>query len=144
MQYRMATIEDVPLLARMNRHLVQDERHRNAAITLAELEQRMRGFLAGDYTGVLFEAGGETVAYALFRDEGDTIHLRQFFVRRDRRREGIGREAMRILDRQIWPADKRISVGVLCHNEVGRAFWHAVGFRDYALELELPAANRSR
>lgn len=36
--------------------LIQDEGHRNR-MTVAELEQRMRGWIAGEYRAVIFEAG---------------------------------------------------------------------------------------
>ncbi len=46
---------------------------------------------------------------------------------------------MRILKEEIWPKDKRITVGVLVGNEVARAFYEAVGFKPYSIELEIPA-----
>ena len=144
MRYRFATLDDVPILARMNRQLVEDEKHRNRFKSDAWLEERMRGFLSGGYDAVLFERDGEVVAYALYtrhRDHDDTIYLRQIFVDRARRRQGIGREAMKILTEQIWPKDKRITVGVLVGNQVGQAFYEAVGFKPYSMELEIPASG---
>lgn len=140
LQYRFATPEDVPLLARMNRRLVEDERHRNRFRSDAWLEERMRGFLAGDYRAVLFEIAGGCVAYALYtvhRERSDTTHLRQIFVERDWRRRGVGREAMRLLREEIWEAGRRITVGVLSGNADAIAFYKAVGFRPYALEMEM-------
>ena len=145
MEYRFATLDDVPALARMNRQLVEDERHRNRLKSDAWLEERMRGFLTGGYQAVLFELAGDVVAYALYAahtDRSNTIHLRQIFVDRARRRQGIGREAMRILTEEIWPADKRLTVAVLVGNRVARAFYKAVGFKEYSLELEIPASQR--
>jgi ribosomal protein S18 acetylase RimI-like enzyme len=145
MEYRFATLDDVPALARMNRQLVEDERHRNRFKSDAWLEERMRGFLTGGYQAVLFELAGDVVAYALYAahtDRRNTIHLRQIFVDRARRRQGIGREAMRILAEEIWPADKRLTVAVLVGNRIARAFYKAVGFREYSLELEIPASKR--
>lgn len=141
MRYRIATIDDLSLLTQMNRKLVQDEQHRNRFMTMSELEERMRGFLMGKYRAVIFENGGETLAYALFCDEGDHIYLRQFFVDRNRRKQGIGRKAVEILKEDVWPKDKRITVGILSHNKVGYAFWKAVGFNDYAIELEMLPTN---
>ena len=79
----------------------------------------------------------EMVAHALYRDEKDQVYLRQFFVLPHKRRSGIGRRSMKILRSQIWPKDKRIRVDVLCQNQVGIAFWRAVGFADYCLTLEM-------
>ncbi len=48
MTFRPATNDDCPLLAELNHQLIRDEGHRNR-MTVAELEQRMRGWLAGEY-----------------------------------------------------------------------------------------------
>lgn len=141
MQYRIATIDDLSLLTEMNQKLVQDERHRHRFWSMSKLKERMSGFLTGKYQGVIFEDNGRVVAYALFCDNGDHIYLRQFFVSRERRREGIGRKAVEILREHFWPKDKRITVGVLSHNKVGYSFWKSVGFKDHAIELEIPPQN---
>ncbi len=146
MQYRIATLADVPTLSAMNRQLIEDEGHRNRFKSDAWLEQRMRDFLSGEYEAVLFEPDGEVVAYALYtqhRHHTDSIHLRQIFVARALRRQGIGREVMRILRQEIWPADKRLTVGVLVGNHAARDFYTDMGYREYALELEIPA-NKSQ
>jgi ribosomal protein S18 acetylase RimI-like enzyme len=145
MNHRFATDEDVPLPTGMNRRLVEEEGHRNRFRSDAWLEDRMRGFLAGGYQAVLFERDGRTVAYALYTDQtenADTIYLRQIYVDRSCRRQGVGREAMRILLEEIWPQDKRITVGVLHTNRTAISFYQAVGFQPYSMELELPARAR--
>ena len=140
LRVRPATVADVSLLAELNRQLIQDEGHRNP-MTLPELAERMRGFLAGEYRVHLFELDGEAVAYALWRDDGDAIYLRQFFVDRAHRRAGVGRAAIRLLFDEVFPGNKRVTVDVLIGNDGGRRFWEAVGFRRYALTLErLPDA----
>lgn len=99
LKYRHATPEDGPLLAELNHQLIHDEGHGNP-MTVPELEARMRGWLAtGAYEGVVFEAESGVVAYALYRrrHEGG-IYLRHFFVVRERRRCGVGREAIKIFD----------------------------------------------
>jgi len=85
MTYRRATTDDCPLLAELNHQLIHDEGHRNR-MTVPELEQRMRGWLAGEYVAILFEEGGEVIAYALYREQAEEIYLRQLFVVRQRRR----------------------------------------------------------
>ena len=142
MRYRKATIDDLSLLTKLNKQLVVDERHRHRFWSMSKFEERMREFLAGKYQGIIFEDDGKTVAYALFCDNGDHIYLRQFFVSRDCRRKGIGREAVEVLKKHIWPKDKRITVGVLSHNKAGYAFWKAVGFKDHAIELEMVAEDK--
>jgi ribosomal protein S18 acetylase RimI-like enzyme len=142
MEYRIASMEDVPLLAGMNRQLTEDEGHRNRFHPEAWFEERMRAFLAGSYQAVLFERDERTVAYALYTDQtehADTIYLRQIFVHRECRRQGVGRESVRILRENIWPKEKRITVGVLSGNRAAIDFYRAIGFTPYSLEMELPA-----
>src|SRR5690242_3034785 len=102
MTFRFATLEDCFLLAELNHQLIQDEGHRNR-MTAPELEQRMRDWLSGEYRAVIYEMGGEVVAYALFREQPKEVYLRQLFIVRHRRRQGIGRQAVEILRREIWP-----------------------------------------
>jgi ribosomal protein S18 acetylase RimI-like enzyme len=147
MKHRFAMLKDVPLLARLNRQLVEDEGHRNRLQTDAWLEKRMRVFLTGEYRAVLFELDGKTVAYVLYTDRtehADTIYLRQIFVDRTSRRKGVGREVMRTLLEEIWPADKRVTVGVLQDNKAAIALYKSVGFRPYSIELEFPVRKGVR
>jgi predicted acetyltransferase len=136
MNYRCATPGDSPLLAELNHQLIRDEGHRNP-MTAAQLEVRMRDWLAHDDAAVLFEDAGQVVAYALYRDQPDGIYLRQLFVVRNRRREGIGRGAVDLLRSEIWPKCKRLTVEVLVANEAAVAFWRSVGYKDYCLTLEV-------
>lgn len=136
LSWREATAADVALLAQWNRQLICDEGHRNP-MSEAELALRMQGWRqSGDYRAIVFSTD-EPVGYALFRREGDSIYLRQFFVRRERRRLGLGRAAMGCLRREIWSPDVRLTVDVLVGNEAAVAFWRSVGYRDYALTLEI-------
>ncbi|MDB6110933.1 MAG: GCN5-related N-acetyltransferase [Pedosphaera sp.] len=138
MKFRNARAQDAPLLAQLNQQLIRDEGHANAA-TVSELTERMRQWLATNYSGIIFEDERGVIAYALYQDEPTQVYLRQFFVARDRRRAGLGRQAMTILFTQIWPKDKRLTVSVLFHNEPAVAFWKAVGYREYSMTLEIQA-----
>jgi predicted acetyltransferase len=137
MNFRRATLDDCALLAKLNHQSLRDEGHRNKKMTISELEKRMRGWLASEYAAVIFEIGGEVIAYALYLEQPEEIYLRQLFVARNRRRKGIGREAMEILRKKIWPKKKRLTVDVLIQNEAAVAFWRAVGYKDYCLTLEI-------
>src|SRR5712691_3812954 len=134
MKFRLATLDDCGLLADLNHQLIRDEGHRNP-MTVAQLEQRMRGWLAEEYRAVIYEDEDEVVAYALFREQPDEIYLRQLFVVRDRRRYGIGRRAVEILRSSVWPRHKRLTVEVLVSNKNAVAFWRAMGYADYSLTL---------
>ena len=141
MNFRFANAKDCALLAELNQQLIRDEGHRNK-MTAPELEQRMKDWLASEYTGMIFEMDGQNVAFALYREQPKEIYLRQLFVVRNRRRKGLGREAVNILRSKIWPKNKRLTVEVLVQNETAVAFWRAVGYEDYCLTLEiLPPTN---
>jgi GNAT superfamily N-acetyltransferase len=126
------------MLAEMNLRLIQDEAHRKP-MDVPALENRMQAWLrSGEYEAVLFD-GPPVIAYALFRQDPDSIYLRQFFVERSSRRRGVGRLAFEILTREVWPPKTRITIDVLVNNEAGIAFWRSIGFRNYVLTMELAA-----
>ena len=135
MTFRTASPTDCAQLADLNHQLIRDEGHRNP-MDVMELEERMKGWLLREYQAIIFEEESEIVAYALFREEAKEIYLRQFFVVRARRRQGLGRQAMEILRSKVWPNRKRLTVEVLVGNEAGKAFWRGLGFKDYALTME--------
>jgi ribosomal protein S18 acetylase RimI-like enzyme len=136
MTFRHATLDDCPVLAGLNHQLIRDEGHRNQ-MTVPELEQRMRGWLSDEYRAVIFEDGGDVVAYALYREQPDLVYLRQLFVVRDRRRQGLGRHVVEILRSRVWPKDRRLTVDVLLSNQSGVGFYRSVGYTDYAMSPEI-------
>ena len=137
MQWTRATINESRLLAEMNSRLLEDEGHRKRGMSLADLDRRMAGWLgSGEYQAILFRTD-LPVAYALFRLDGSDVFLRQFFVEREQRRQGIGRAALEILRNAVWTPSSRVTLEILAHNVAAQSFWRAVGFRDYAVEMEL-------
>lgn len=137
--HRRASVDDAPLLGALNHQLIADEGHRNP-MTVEQLTARMRDWLrAGEYEATLFSQGDEVIAYALHRREPEHVYLRQFFVCRERRREGVGRRCVDRLLSDVWPPIP-VRLDVLTTNEAGARFWRAVGFADYCLTLERPAA----
>jgi len=135
MNFRRATSNDCALLAELNHQLIRDEGHRNK-MTVPELEQRMKNWLASEYVALLFEQNGEIVAYALYREQPEEIYLRQFFVLKNRRRQGIGRELVEHLRTNFWPRNKRLTLEVLVENKAAISFWRVVGYKDYSLAME--------
>jgi len=137
--WRYATLDDVPVLARLNKELTEDEGHRNRLQTIEWFAQRMAGFLQSEYTAVVLEKEGEAVAYALFRPVGDrenTVYLRQLYVVRRWRRQGVGREMMRVLRDEVWAPGTTVTVEVMSHNEPARAFYAALGFVETYVGME--------
>jgi ribosomal protein S18 acetylase RimI-like enzyme len=51
--------------------------------------------------------------------------------------ESVGRAAVAILQNEVWIPPVRITLEVLAHNTGAKTFWQAVGFRDYAVGMEL-------
>ena len=119
----------------MNAQLIRDEGHRNA-MTESELQMRMQGWLAGEYTAVIFERDAAPVGYVLYLREEPHTYLRQFFVERDWRRQGMGRAAIEWLLKNEWHDAPRVRLEVLTGNTGAIAFWRAVGFSDYAITME--------
>ena len=136
MNYRFGNTDDLDLLAKWNHQLIRDEGHRNS-MSIPQLMERMKAWIEGEYTAVIFEIESIPVAYALYKDEVDEVYLRQLFVKWENRRQGIGREAIHILQKQIWSSDKRLTVEVLIANEPAIKFWRSVGYTDYCLTLEI-------
>ncbi|HUP80905.1 MAG TPA: GNAT family N-acetyltransferase [Pirellula sp.] len=134
--FRTANVEDAILLGEWNKQLIEDEGHGNS-MTIPELQGRMDQFLRMEYQGVIFSLDGVYVGYALFREQPDRFYLRQLFVARDRRGQGIGQAAMEILKSRFWTNGKRITVCVLVGNPDAIRFYRKCGFADYSLELEL-------
>ena len=134
--FREGTSADIDQLAEWNHQLIRDEGHRNQ-MTVPQLGERMRGWLEQDYRVMVFELAGTPVAYALFREQPSEVYLRQLFVVRERRRQGIGRQAVELLRTKVWPTNKRLTIEVLTANTAAVAFWRSVGYVDYSLMLEI-------
>jgi ribosomal protein S18 acetylase RimI-like enzyme len=139
---REPTPRDWPCLGEWNAALIRDEGHDNP-MSVAELIERMRGWLAHEYRARIFVCEGSDSGYALYRELPEFMHLRQFYVMAERRRRGIGRAALRALAEE-FPARKRIVVEVMIHNAAGLAFWRAMGFADRYIGLEAPAPGCDR
>ena len=144
--FRVAAAADLPQLASWNRQLIEDEGHDNT-MSLEELVVRMRNWLTAEYQALIFEdpAAPVPVAYALLRDTPEWVHLRQFFVARDRRRRGIGARAVALLRDSVFPPDKPVIVEAMAWNQPALSFWRAMGFADRYVGLESrPAASVRR
>jgi GNAT superfamily N-acetyltransferase len=147
MRFRLASVADAEALGALNAQLIRDEGHRNA-MTVPELVDRMASWLRGEYEGVLVEedandAGGEIVGHALFRREPDSIYLRQIFVRVEDRRQGLSRSMIEWLMTNAWQSAARVRIEVLVGNATGREFWHALGFRDYCITMEMECSREA-
>lgn len=139
--YRTANPDDIPLLARMNHALIQDEGSENP-MDIDELAERMRDFLAGEYRAVIFLHDGEIIGYCLYRVEDGYggqhgIYVRQYYIAPEYRRQGLGKRAFLMLAEDLFSGVKDITLDVLDGNLTGRAFWESVGFVPYSRHMRL-------
>lgn len=132
MQIRECTAADVMLLAAMNKRLIEDEKSSNP-MSIAELEDRMSGFLSGSYNAYLFEENKTAIGYALVDHSREPLYLRQFYIEREHRRKAYGVNAFRLLTEHL--RTDRIDIDVLSHNEAGRAFWRKCGFSETCISM---------
>jgi predicted GNAT family acetyltransferase len=138
MQYRNAVEADAPLLARINRELIEEE-WGGGGMSLERLEERIRRWIAdAEYHAILFHEQEEPVAYALVSTDEDSAYIRHFFVFREHRVRGVGRRAVEILFRDIIRPNARVTLDVLASNKAGHRFWQSVGFTDYSIRMERP------
>jgi 8-oxo-dGTP pyrophosphatase MutT (NUDIX family) len=140
--YRRAGSADIALLARLNAQLIADEKSDNP-MSVEQLEARMREFIEEDgYKAVLFAEGEEVLGYALYRVEPSHLFLRQFFVVREHRNEGVGRAAFEHLSDHEWENIASIRLDVLAGNKAARSFWESLGFDERSVRLELQTASK--
>jgi GNAT superfamily N-acetyltransferase len=143
---RQPIAADLSRLGEWNAGLIRDEGHDNP-MSVAELTERMREWLAGEYRARIFVCDDIDAGYALYRDLPEFVHLRQFYVAPEWRRRGIGAAALRVLREREFPASKRVLVEAMSWNAAALAFWRACGFGDRYVGLEappLPKADRGR
>ena len=130
---------EVPLLAELNRQLDEDEPHPYPLPPTALDERMARWIETGEYEVLLFRRGKHVAGYTAWRMEDRGVYVRHFFICRDQRRQGLGRAAMKLLCRDVFPKDAPIQTDAVIGNKGGIAFWHAIGFRDFGLSMELKA-----
>ena len=119
------SLNDVPELAIMNQMLMEDEKA-DKSLDLRQLQERMSGFMKSDYKAFLFSFENKNVGYALCDVEKTPIYLRQFFVCREERRKGHGKQAFQALLHCL--NIDTIDIDVYVWNESGAAFWESLGF----------------
>jgi ribosomal-protein-alanine N-acetyltransferase len=144
---RKAMLQDAPLLARMNQHLLDDEGSRNP-MPIAELEARMAGWLSGDWRATVIEQDGVPVGYVLYQFRSDeyrpsetAVYVRQYFIDREHRSRGIGRRAFGIVSETHFSKASSVVLDVLETNPRARCFWEVIGFRPYCTTMKLTACS---
>jgi len=134
MKVRLATEDDLSILAELNFQLIKDEGHSNP-MSVKELKDRMACWLVSEYSAALFELNDEIIGYALWRKDTDFIYIRQFFISQSFRGKGNGKKAFELAKKHYW-AQATLRLDVLVNNLQGLSFWRSVGFHDYCLTME--------
>ncbi|MBP1532510.1 MAG: GNAT family N-acetyltransferase [Ruminococcus sp.] len=132
MQIQECTINDVPMLARLNKQLIDDEKSNNS-MSLSELENRMTEFLNTEYNAYYFIVDQQIVGYALIKMSIEPIYLRQFLIDRKYREQHYGKQAFQMLMQHLGL--KRIDLEVLPWNEIGYSFWKSCGFKEMSIAM---------
>lgn len=120
-------LQDIEMLAILNKQLIDDEKSDNL-MSVKELEERMKGFLTTDYEAYFFEADENIIGYALVKTACTPLYLRQFLIDRKNRRQHYGTEAFHSLMEYLGA--EKIDIEVLPWNEAGKRFWESCGFRE--------------
>ena len=131
---RPATVDDVPLIARLIRELAEYERLADAAVaTEAGLREQLFGERPAAEV-LIAEANGEPVGFALFFHTFSTflgkrgLYLEDLFVLPDFRGLGLGKHLMAALARIAVQRDcGRFEWSVLDWNEPAIAFYRRLG-----------------
>ena len=125
-------MEDTSRLAALNKKLIEDEQSDNP-MSIDELQNRMAGFLAGDYNAFYFVEQDEIIGYALIRHTSDPVYLRQFYIDRPYRRQHKGKQAFREL--MAYLKLDTVDIDVLPWNERGISFWKSCGFAETCVSM---------
>jgi GNAT superfamily N-acetyltransferase len=131
---RPAGTRDIPELARLNKALADEESY-DVARSLDELTERMQRFLVGPYEAYFIVDSGADAGYVLVNSRVEPLYIRQFYVKPQHRKKGVGRRAVEAIIRQ-YKTDK-IDVEVMAWNHLGMKFWQGVGFKHRTNGLRL-------
>jgi len=140
---KAASMDDVGLLAEMNKHLIEDEGSFNP-MDREQLQHRMRNWLKTDWRADLLMHGEETAGYALYRFKENDYHpdikevyLRQYFIGREHRGNGLGLQGIMLLRELRFRDVNAIEIDVLEANRIGKSFWLRAGFEPYSCNMKM-------
>ncbi|MFC3801458.1 GNAT family N-acetyltransferase [Cohnella sp. GCM10012308] len=139
-----ATERDADVIAAMNLQLIQDEGSSNP-MNLVQLRARVLDWLESGWSIDLFFRGEKEIGYAVYKlqaapyDETETeVYIRQFFINRDDRSKGYGREGINLLKKDRFGKANTMIIDVLETNPEGRRFWEKIGFKSYYTNMRKP------
>jgi L-amino acid N-acyltransferase YncA len=131
---RECSITDIETLAQLNKMLIEDEKADNKMNT-EELKERMGKFLKDGYKAYYFlEGDNRILGYALCDLKKTPMYLRQFYIKREERRKGKGKESFKKLIE--YTKREEIGIDVYAWNDVGIKFWVSLGFKNKYMHME--------
>lgn len=133
--------ESLPLLAEFNRRLLEEEGF-PFAVTVAELENRLREMLAGGYRAVAFIWKSRPVGYCLYRLHPRYAYIRHIYVGKDAGREFDVADALALLRREEFHDFATIRIDVPEGRKESVNLLESMGFRPRSVRLELHTATR--
>ncbi|NIK80027.1 putative acetyltransferase [Paenibacillus castaneae] len=143
LQLMVATEQHLEQLALMNKQLIEDEGSLNE-MTHSELLLRMQEWLKGDWQIDLLLKDEAVVGYALYRfnehaikASNTEIYLRQFFIKRECRNQGLGIAGVQLLLKNRFSSANAIVIDVLESNPKGMNFWKKASFHSYYTNMRL-------
>ena len=132
---RMKT-DDISQIARWNIELHEDEA--STAMLVDNAEARLRKWYTDDsFQALLISVEGRSVGYLLYqlrpptpdiRGSTESIYIRQFYINRDVRRIGYGKNAIDLFTQQVLNDDQSLHLDVKVTNPGGQKFWESLGF----------------
>jgi predicted acetyltransferase len=132
------TLDNIPLLAQLNKQLFEDEN--NDSIPKIEvLEERLQKAMNEGSAAYLFMINGTAAGYALVKIQVNPYYLSHFFICREFRRQHLGTTAFNKLMTEL--NTNSIDLDVFCWNEWGRAFWKSLGFKERAVIMRKLSNN---
>ena len=132
MRIQKCTIADIPILAKLNKQLIDDEKNNNS-MSINELENRMREFLETEYSAYFFIQNSQIIGYALLKNTTEPVYLRQFLIDREYREQHYGKQAFQMLIQHLNL--NKIDIEVLPWNQTGYLFWKNCGFKELNIAM---------
>jgi len=138
------TESEIPLVAKWNVQLHEDEASKPIEIAAAE-ERHRRWLQLGTYKGAIFNVNGISMGYVIYEHrkvnpdyrDSESLYIRQFFIAREFRRKGYGTKAFRSILENIVSDNTSVKLNVKSSNPSGQQFWESVGFKPENIEYEL-------
>ncbi|WP_108125183.1 GNAT family N-acetyltransferase [Saccharospirillum mangrovi] len=120
-------------LAVLNQALIQEEGS-DTRLSLDELSQRMRGWLAGYYQVVAAKDSNRLLGYCLFAVETNRVYVRQLYVVESARLSGYGKALLAWVEANT-PEQLPLHLKVLSGNHRVLGFYQKLGYQIHAHEL---------